>query len=213
MFQQDSWEKNIVPSCCIIFLHRAFRFLAIVPFTKHIFLLKAFLRQDNLLFGTDAPQTSSIFTFISLASLYLFSCRRTFADFPIQVENRCISENYYHGYLATPPGQSFILAGFTLSLPRSAPCGTEQTTIDTGCDPALPRNCWSSSILQPLQNYNLLKFALIGPSTFNHDRNLWNFRRAPDETTCFAGFFRCPSALIWCLMFVPINSLSLSTMF
>ena len=39
------------------------------------------------------------------------------------------------------PGQSFILAGFTLSLPRSAPCGTEQTTIDTGCDPALPRNC------------------------------------------------------------------------
>ena len=39
------------------------------------------------------------------------------------------------------PGQSFILAGFTLFLPRSAPCGTEQTTIDTGCDPALPRNC------------------------------------------------------------------------
>ena len=38
-------------------------------------------------------------------------------------------------------GQSFILAGFTLSLPRSAPCGTEQTTIDTGCDPALLRNC------------------------------------------------------------------------
>ena len=30
------------------------------------------------------------------------------------------------------PGQSFILAGFTLSLPCSAPCGTEQTTIDTG---------------------------------------------------------------------------------
>ena len=39
------------------------------------------------------------------------------------------------------PGQSFILAGFTLPLPRSAPCGTEQTTIDTGCDAALPRNC------------------------------------------------------------------------
>ena len=37
--------------------------------------------------------------------------------------------------------QSFISAGFTLSLPRSAPCGTEQTTIDTGCDPALPCNC------------------------------------------------------------------------
>ena len=37
------------------------------------------------------------------------------------------------------PGQN--LAGSTLSLPCSAPCGTEQTTIDTGCDPALPRNC------------------------------------------------------------------------
>ena len=39
------------------------------------------------------------------------------------------------------PKQSFILAAFTISLPRSAPCGTEQTTIDTGCDPALPRSC------------------------------------------------------------------------
>ena len=56
--------------------------------------------------------------------------------------------------------------------------------------------CWSSSRLQPLQNCNLIKFALIRPSTLNHDRNLWNFRGAPDETTCFAGFFRCPSALI-----------------
>ena len=32
--------------------------------------------------------------------------------------------------------------------------------------------CWSSSKLQPLQNYNLIKFALIRPSTLNHDRNL-----------------------------------------
>jgi len=74
--------------------------------------------------------------------------------------------------------------------------------------------CWSSSRLQPLQNYNLIKFALIRPSTLIHDINLWNVRGAPDETTCFAGFFRCPSALIlfaWnCLMFVPINSSSLS---
>ena len=66
--------------------------------------------------------------------------------------------------------------------------------------------CWSFSRLQPLQNYNLIKFALIRPSTFNHDRNLWNFRGAPDETTCFAGLFRYPNALIlflheivWCL--------------
>ena len=53
--------------------------------------------------------------------------------------------------------------------------------------------CWSSSRLQPFQNYNLIKFALIRPSTLNHDRNLWNFRGAPDETTCFAGFFGVPA--------------------
>ena len=52
--------------------------------------------------------------------------------------------------------------------------------------------CWSSSRLQPLQNYYLIKFALIRPSTSNLDRHLWNFRGAPDETTFF---FRCPSAL------------------
>ena len=56
--------------------------------------------------------------------------------------------------------------------------------------------CWSSSRLQPLQNYNRIKFALIRPSTLYHDRNLWNFRRTPGETTCFAGFVRCPSTLI-----------------
>jgi len=50
------------------------------------------------------------------------------------------------------PGQSFILAGFTLSLPCSAHCGTEQTTIDTGCDPALPRNC-----VDHPADYNLFK--------------------------------------------------------
>ena len=94
------------------------------------------------------------------------------------------------------PGQSFISAGFTLFLPCSAPCGTEKTTKDTGCDLALPRNlCWSSSRLQSLQNNNLNKFAIIRPSPFNHDRNLLNCRGAPDETTCLTVFFRCPSAL------------------
>ena len=44
------------------------------------------------------------------------------------------------------------------SLPCSAPCGTEQTAIDTGCDPALPHNCSSSSRLQ-LQNNKLVEFA------------------------------------------------------
>jgi len=39
------------------------------------------------------------------------------------------------------PGQNCISYGFTLSLPSSALCETGKTTIDTGCDPALPRNC------------------------------------------------------------------------
>ena len=54
--------------------------------------------------------------------------------------------------------------------------------------------CWSSSRLQPLQNYNLIKFAIIRPSTLNNDRNLWNSREASDETTCLTDFFRRPSA-------------------
>ena len=49
--------------------------------------------------------------------------------------------------------------------------------------------CWSSSRLQPLQNNNLIKFAIIRPSTLNHDKNLWNCQGAPDETTCLTGFF------------------------
>jgi len=39
------------------------------------------------------------------------------------------------------PRQSFILDGFTLSLSCLAPCGTGQTTTDTGCEPVLLRNC------------------------------------------------------------------------
>ena len=73
--------------------------------------------------------------------------------------------------------------------------------------------CWSSSRLQPLQNDNLIKFAIIWPSTLNHDRNLWNCRGPPDETTCLTGFFRCPSALasICMKLFnVCANKLSLS---
>ena len=55
--------------------------------------------------------------------------------------------------------------------------------------------CWSSSRLQPFQNNNLIKFAIIQPSTLNHDRNLWNCRGSPDETTCLTVFFQCSSAL------------------
>ena len=49
--------------------------------------------------------------------------------------------------------------------------------------------CWSSSRQQPLQSNNLIKFAIIRPSTLNHDRNLWNCRGSPDETTSLTVFF------------------------
>ena len=70
------------------------------------------------------------------------------------------------------PGQSFMLAGFTRSLPCPAPCGTEETTIDTGCDPALPRNCVDHPAdCNLFKKYNPIKFAVIRPSTLNHNRN------------------------------------------
>ena len=74
--------------------------------------------------------------------------------------------------------------------------------------------CWSSSRLQHLQNNNLIKFAIIRPSTLNHDRNFWNCRGAPDETTCLTGFFRCTSALaLTCMKLFNVcaNKLSLLT--
>jgi len=40
-----------------------------------------------------------------------------------------------------------------------------------------------------------IKFAIIRPSTLKHDKNLWNCRGAPDETTCLTAFLRCPIAL------------------
>ena len=55
--------------------------------------------------------------------------------------------------------------------------------------------CWSSSRLQPLRNNNHIKFAIIRLSTLNHDRNLWNCRGAPNETTCLTVFFSMPQRL------------------
>jgi len=55
--------------------------------------------------------------------------------------------------------------------------------------------CWSSSRLQPLQNNDLIKFAIIRPSTLNHDRNLLNCRGVTDETTCLTVFFGVLGAL------------------
>jgi len=111
------------------------------------------------------------------------------------------------------PGKSFILAGvYTFSATLSSL--RNWANYDRyRLRPSTPAQlCWSSSRLQPLQNYNLIKFTLIRPSTLYHDRNLWNFRGAPDETTCFAGFFSVSQRLnfifAWnCVMFVSINSL------
>jgi len=45
-----------------------------------------------------------------------------------------------------------------------APCGTGQNTIDTGCDPALPRNCVDHPAdFNLFKKYNLIKFARIWP--------------------------------------------------
>jgi len=71
------------------------------------------------------------------------------------------------------PGQSFIIAGFTRSLSCSAPCGTGQTTIDTGCEPALMGNCVDHPAdCNLFQKCNPVKFPIIRPSTLNYDRKL-----------------------------------------
>jgi len=73
--------------------------------------------------------------------------------------------------------------------------------------------CWTSSRLHPHQKNKLIKFAIIKPSTSNHDKNLWNWRGAPDEITCLTGFFRCPSAIaLICMKLFNVcaNELSLS---
>jgi len=86
---------------------------------------------------------------------------------------------------------------FQLSLSRSAPCGTGQTTIDTGCDPTLARNLVDHTAdCNPLTKCKSIKFLFIWPSTLNHDGKSLKCRGVPDGTTAFTAFFRRPSALI-----------------
>jgi len=55
---------------------------------------------------------------------------------------------------------------FQLSLSRSAPCGTGQTTIDTGCDPTLARNLVDHPAdCNPFTKSKSIKFPFIWPST------------------------------------------------
>jgi len=92
------------------------------------------------------------------------------------------------------PGQSFILAEFTLSLPRSAPCRTEQTTIATGCDPVLPRNCVDHpNRLQPLQNNNIIKFAIIRPQLYTTIRIYEAVEECPTRQPVQQVFFGVPA--------------------
>ena len=75
--------------------------------------------------------------------------------------------------------------------------------------------CWSSSRLQPLQNYTLIKFAIIRPSTLKHYKNLWNCRaRGARRGNLFNSFLfgvPAPWALICTKLFnVCANKLSLS---
>jgi len=110
------------------------------------------------------------------------------------------------------PGQSFILSGFTLSLPCSAPCRSGQTTIDTGCDPAFLRNC----IVHPadcklFNKYNPIKFAIIRPFTLNYNRNLWNCLGGSRRDNLINSFFRCLRALtLICMQLfnVQVNNLN-----
>ena len=68
-----------------------------------------------------------------------FPCYKTAA-------NICRACSMRKGY--DNPGQSFILAGFVLSLPR--PDQAPGPTKETGCDPAQPAQlCWSSGISFP----------------------------------------------------------------
>ena len=83
------------------------------------------------------------------------------------------------------PMQSFILARFTLSLPCSAPCGTGQATIDTGCNPALLHNCVDHlTHCNLLKKYHPIKFTIIQPLTLNNKKNLRNCQGVPNGTTC-----------------------------
>jgi len=71
-------------------------------------------------------------------------CRSWSFDFLAQNYELLQSNNCLLGWervMETQAESHFSWVYSTLTLPCSAPCGTEQTTIDTGCDPAFPRNC------------------------------------------------------------------------
>jgi len=118
-------------------------------------------------------------------------------------------------WLWKPEIHRFISAGFVLSLSCSVPCGTEQTTQDTGCGSRIPRNCVDHPTdCNLFQKCNPIKFPIIRPSTLNKDKNLWNLRGVPDETTCLTGSFWCPSSsTLICMQFsnVCANSTQLHT--
>jgi len=67
----------------------------------------------------------------------------------------------------------FILAGFTLSLSCSAPCGTASHDRYRDCEPALLRNYADHPAdCNVFKKYNPIKFPQIRPLIFNHNKNL-----------------------------------------
>ena len=100
--------------------------------------LGGFLHHYEMLLGN----LWSLYTTVRVAPQAAAFCRRGRFDFLAQNYELIQSNNCLLGCERVMETRAeFHLAGFTLSLPSSTPCGTEQTTIDTGCDPTLPRNC------------------------------------------------------------------------
>jgi len=88
------------------------------------------------------------------------------------------------------PGQSFILALF---LSCSAPCGTGQTTIDTGCNPALLRNYAAQPAdRNHFKKYNPIKFPIFG-RYFKHLK----LPRGARRDNLFNRFFCIQLSNVW----------------
>jgi len=111
---------------------------------QNIFPLRIFeLNRKTVVMKCFCTTCEALYTTVRMAHQAAGFCRSGRIDFLLAQKYELLQTN---GHLlgcerVMETRQSFILAGFTLSLPRSAPCGTEQTMIDTGCDPALLHNC------------------------------------------------------------------------
>jgi len=97
-------------------------------------------------------------------------------------------------------------------MPCLATCTSGQTTIGTGCDPALLRNCVDHPADCTLfKKSNLFKLVRNWPLTLKYNKLLWNCRGVPYETTWFNKFFSVSQRLDFNLhIIVFANKLCLS---